>query len=148
MSSNLLESLIGALVLLVAGWFLIFAYDRSSAAVGDGGYELIARFDKVDGLAVGSDVRLGGIKVGAIRTLSIDENYYAVVRMNIKSDLQMPTDSSAAITSAGLLGGNYISLSPGGDIEYMQAGDEFQETQGAVDLVTLIGKFVNGGGND
>ena len=145
MSGNLVESLIGAIVLLVAGWFLNFAYERTEMT-NVGGYELIAKFDRVDGLNIGSDVRLSGIKVGTVTSQELDpETYEAVVRIAISDEVKLPTDTAAAITSEGLLGGSYLSILPGGMEEMLEDGDEFDETQDALDLIAMINRFMYGG---
>ena len=142
MSRNLLETLLGAVVLIVAVGFLVFAY-RSSQVQQNGGYELIARFDKVDGLEPGSDVRISGIKVGSVLDQSLDsETYRAEVRFSLREDVRLPADTSAAVVSNGLLGGKYLALVPGGDIEMLEAGDEVTLTQSAVNLEDLIGHMI------
>ena len=148
MSRNLLETLLGAVVLIVAVGFLAFAYNSSQIQQNDG-YELIARFDKVDGLEPGSDVRISGIKVGTVLDQTLDpETYRAEVRFNLREDVRLPGDTSAAVVSNGLLGGKYLALVPGGDIEMLEAGDEVTLTQSAVNLEDLIGHmiFSQGGG--
>jgi len=148
MSSNLVESIIGAVVLLVAGWFLMFAYERTDGVAADG-YVLQARFDRIDGLDIGSDVRVAGIKVGTVLANDLDPaSYQAIVKFSVVSGLELPADTAAAITSESLLGGIYLSLLPGGDEEMLLNGDEIEETQDAVDLLGLIGKFSSGGGDD
>ncbi|MFC3050937.1 outer membrane lipid asymmetry maintenance protein MlaD [Kordiimonas pumila] len=147
MSGNLVESIIGAIVLLVAGWFLTFAYERTDMAAVDG-YVLQAKFDSVSGLAIGSDVRVAGIKVGSVVENRLDPiTYQAVVTFSINSTIDLPTDTAAAVTSESLLGGTYLSLLPGGMEEMLVDGDEISETQSAVDLLSLIGKFASGGSN-
>lgn len=144
MSSNLVESLIGALVLLVAGWFLLFAYERTDGAVS-GGYELVARFDQIDGIGVGSDVRLAGIKVGSVTASRLDvDTYQAVVRFSVDSGVELPVDTAAAVAQEGLLGGKYLSLLPGGMDDMLADGDEIEETQDSLDLLGIIGKFATG----
>ena len=148
MTRNLLETLLGAVVLIVAVGFLAFAYNTSQVRQ-DGGYELIARFDKVDGLERGSDVRISGIKVGTVLDQTLDpETYRAEVRFSLREDIQLPADTSAAVVSNGLLGGKYLALVPGGDIEMLQPGGEVTLTQSAVNLEDLIGHmiFSQGGG--
>jgi len=148
MSSNLVESLIGAVVLLVAGWFLVFAYERTDS-VSSEGYILQARFDRIDGLNIGSDVRVAGIKVGSIVANELDgQTYQAVVKFSVSSSINLPIDTAAAISSESLLGGSYLSLLPGIEDEFLANGDEIEETQDAVDLLGLIGKFTSGGGNE
>jgi phospholipid/cholesterol/gamma-HCH transport system substrate-binding protein len=142
MSGNLVETLIGAIVLVVAGVFLAFAYTSSGARTIDG-YELLAKFDRIDGLSPGNDVRMSGIKVGTIVEQSLEsDTYFAVVRMEIDPTIRLPEDSSAKITSEGLLGGNYLALEPGGSDEILEAGDEIAITQGSVDLLGLISQAV------
>jgi phospholipid/cholesterol/gamma-HCH transport system substrate-binding protein len=142
MTRNLLETLLGAVVLIVAIGFLAFAYNTSQVQQ-DGGYELIARFDKVDGLERGSDVRISGIKVGTVLDQTLDpETYRAEVRFSLREDIQLPADTSAAVVSNGLLGGKYLALVPGGDIEMLQPGGEVTLTQSAVNLEDLIGHMI------
>jgi len=148
MTRNLLETLLGAIVLIVAIVFLGFAY--SASQLGDEeGYELIARFDRVDGLQRGSDVRIGGIKVGAVVTQALDpETYRARVHFTVREDVEVPADSSVAVVTDGLLGGKYLSLVPGGDIEMLEAGDEILLTQSSINLEDLIGHFIYGQGSN
>lgn len=142
MTRNLLETLLGAIVLIVALGFLLFAY-KSSQVEQNGGYELIARFDKVDGLERGSDVRISGIKVGTVIDQSLDPTTYrAEVRFSLREDIQLPADTSAAVVSNGLLGGKYLALVPGGDIEMLEPGGEVILTQSAVNLEDLIGHMI------
>jgi phospholipid/cholesterol/gamma-HCH transport system substrate-binding protein len=148
MTRNLLETLLGAVVLIVAVGFLAFAYNTSQVQQ-DGGYELIARFDKVDGLERGSDVRISGIKVGTVLDQILDpETYRAEVRFSLREDIQLPADTSAAVVSNGLLGGKYLALVPGGDIEMLQPGGEVTLTQSAVNLEDLIGHMIFSQGGD
>src|SRR5580658_7046466 len=112
---NAAEVLTGAVVLLVAVGFLAYAVAHSGRS-SVSGYSLTARFDHIDGLPVGSDVRMAGVKVGSVEAERIDpHSYLAVVTLSVRDGLKLPKDSSAAITSDGLLGGKYLSLSAGGD---------------------------------
>ena len=148
MTRNLLETLLGAVVLIVAVGFLAFAYNTSQVQQ-DGGYELIARFDKIDGLERGSGVRISGIKVGTVLDQILDpETYRAEVRFSLREDIQLPADTSAAVVSNGLLGGKYLALVPGGDIEMLQPGGEVTLTQSAVNLEDLIGHMIFSQGGD
>jgi phospholipid/cholesterol/gamma-HCH transport system substrate-binding protein len=145
MQHNLIETVLGALVLVVAVGFLGWAYGQSSA--GDpGGYALTARFERVDGLEVGGDVRIAGIKVGQVLAQEVDPaTYRARVRFSVKAGIELPADSSAAVASAGLLGGKYLALVPGGDDRMLKPGEELSFTQSAINLEDLIGRFVFGG---
>ncbi|WP_138379964.1 outer membrane lipid asymmetry maintenance protein MlaD [Luteithermobacter gelatinilyticus] len=141
MRNNLVETLMGLVVLFVAGTFLYFAYTHANIA-NNGGYLLKARFNKVDGLSVGSDVRISGIKVGTVVRQFIDpESYWAVVEFTVDPSIKLPEDTFAKITAEGLLGGNYLALDPGGSDEYLRDGDEILDTQGSVDLLGLLDKF-------
>lgn len=148
MNGNLFEALIGAVVLVVAGGFLVFAF--SSADIGTvRGYEVIAKFDRVDGLNVGSDVRMSGIKVGTVTDQILDhETFLAVVSMNIESDVQLPKDSSAQIVTDGLLGGKFMAIVPGGDPDFIEPGGEITFTQSPIILENLIGQLIFGAGGD
>lgn len=140
MQSNLVETLIGAIVVVIAGVFLFYGYSTSGMR-STAGYHVKAEFDRVDGLANGSDVRLSGIKVGTVVAQQIDpQNYQAIVTLSLVPDVKIPDDSSAKITSEGLLGSNYIALTPGGSSDYLKEGGEIQFTQGSVDLMGLIGQ--------
>ncbi len=147
MSGNVVETLIGAVVLLVAGFFLYFSYDKADAGAVSG-YALTAKFDKVDGVKIGSDVMLAGIKVGTVTDQSLDAvEYLAILTMSLSSDVKLPEDSAIKIASDGLLGGKYLSIDPGGAEDYLEPGDEIRFTQGAVDLTELIGKAIYSSGS-
>ncbi|WP_374304487.1 outer membrane lipid asymmetry maintenance protein MlaD [Ferrovibrio sp.] len=152
MSGNLVETLIGAVVLLVAGFFLAFAY--STGGVGSGrvsGYELQARFNRADGLVIGGDVRLSGIKIGTISAQKLDpKTYDAVITFTVDSRYELPEDTALKIASEGLLGGNYLSVEPGGSDKMLKPGSFVQYTQGSVNLMDLIGQAIfsaTGAGN-
>jgi phospholipid/cholesterol/gamma-HCH transport system substrate-binding protein len=149
MQKNILETIMGAVVLIVAGFFLVFAYNGSHVGVAEG-YQVKARFDNASGVSLGSDVRIGGVKVGVVSDMGLDpKTYQALVSMQIREDTKLPKDSSAAIVGDGLLGGKFIQISPGGDDAMMAQGDVIGFTQSAVNLEELIGKFVfSGGGVD
>ncbi len=142
MNGNAVETLIGAVVLAVAGAFLFFAY--SSAGVGrETGYQLKAAFDRVDGLNVGSDVRLSGIKVGSVVSAALDpQTFRAEVTFTVHENIKLPDDSAAKIASQGLLGAYYLQLDPGGSDTNLAPGATVKLTQGAVDLMGLIGQAV------
>jgi phospholipid/cholesterol/gamma-HCH transport system substrate-binding protein len=141
---NAVEALIGAAVLLLAAWFVVFAYGRTERGGLDSGYTISARFPNTSGVSVGTDVRVSGLKVGTVADETLDTTtYQAVLKLTIDSGVKLPLDTSAAITSEGILGGNYIALTPGGDTEMLRPGDEITETQGAVDMMSLIGSVIN-----
>lgn len=147
MQNNTVETLIGAIVVVVAVVFLYFAYASTSTA-GLSGYEVDAKFQRVDGLNVGTDVRLSGIKIGTVSALTLDpRTYQATVHLNIRKDVKLPDDSSIMVTSTGLLGSSYLSISPGGSDQMIASGGSIKNTQGSVDLMSLIGRFASGAGS-
>jgi phospholipid/cholesterol/gamma-HCH transport system substrate-binding protein len=141
-SRNLSELLAGAVVLAAAAGFLGYAVantGRSTVA----GYALHARFDRVDGLNIGSDVRMAGVKVGSVTSLRVDpQSYQAVVTFSVQNAVHLPQDSSAEVVSDSLLGGKVLALSPGGDEKMLADGGTVRITQGAVSLEDLLGKFI------
>jgi phospholipid/cholesterol/gamma-HCH transport system substrate-binding protein len=148
MRGTLVETLIGALVLAVGGWFLYFAF--SGTDVSGEGYQITARFERIDGIGVGSEVRISGIKVGKVTAQFLDpDTYTAAVTMQITDGIELPDDSFAKINMDGLLGGSYIAILPGASMDYIADGDEMDEPgQGAIDLMGLIGQVVHGSVSD
>ena len=142
MSNRLIETIAGAAVIAVAVGFASYSYSRAGINTVEG-YEIMASFNRIDGLAVGNDVRVSGVKVGTVTAQELDpKTYMAIVKMSVRSDLALPSDSSAKIASDGLLGGKFVALEPGGDIDMIQAGGEIEYTQGSVNLEDLIGQVI------
>jgi phospholipid/cholesterol/gamma-HCH transport system substrate-binding protein len=142
MRNNVMEAIIGAVVLVVAGFFLVFAYTRSDVRQVSG-YDVTADFNQVSGITVGSDVRMSGIKIGSVINQHLDPaSYQAVLGMSIDNRVKIPEDSSAKITSDGLLGSSYVMIEPGGSPDLLKNGGQIQYTQGAVDLMSLLGQAV------
>ena len=142
MNNNIVETILGAAVLLIAGFFVLYAYSVAGVS-SQSGYILTANFNRVDGLVLGADIRLSGIKIGSVTKMDLDkESYQAIVEMTIDSDIRLYEGTAAKITSAGIFGSQYISLDPGGGEESLEEGDEIVDAVGAVDLVQLISKFI------
>lgn len=145
------ETLVGAVVLLAAAGFLAYALGAAGRGGGPGGYEVTARFGQVGGLTPGADVRVAGVKVGTVADLTLDpKTYLAVTRLALDGDVKLPADSTAKITSDGLLGGSHVAIAPGGSTEDLKPGGQFENVQGAVDLFSLIGQVIRpqGGGQN
>lgn len=141
-SRNISELLAGAAVLIVAAGFLGFAVASTGRSTGTG-YTLNASFERIDGLGPGSDVRIAGVKVGRINTATIDpKTYQANLAFTVQPDIHLPTDSSAEITSDGLLGGKVLQLVPGGADKMLADGGRITITQSAASLEDLLGKFI------
>jgi phospholipid/cholesterol/gamma-HCH transport system substrate-binding protein len=149
MNRNLLETVMGAVVIVVAVIFLVFAY-HSAELRTTAGYPLSAKFDHIDGIREGADIRLSGIKVGSIVATSLDpKTFQAVVKLSIDDEIKLPVDTIATITQNGLLGDQYMSLVPGASDQMIASGGELSYTQSAPSLMSLFGQAVfsmSGGG--
>jgi phospholipid/cholesterol/gamma-HCH transport system substrate-binding protein len=142
---NIVETIVGALVLVVAGVFVFYAFAKSDRT-GPDGYEVVARFGRIDGLKRGADVTLSGVKVGTVTGVSLDsKTYQAIVRMTVSSNVNLPADTNAKIVSESLLGGTVVSLEPGNEKNLIRASGEIQNTQDSIPLTELIAKFMFGG---
>ena len=142
MHRNTLETVMGAIVLLAAVSFVALAYEAADVK-GNGGYEIAAEFGSTGGLSVGDDVRISGIKVGQITAQRLDSiTYVAKVSMAIDPTIKIPSDSSARITAASLLGGNYLELMPGAATDTLGAGAVIYDTRDPISLSDLLGKAV------
>lgn len=153
MRRNVIETVLGAVVLVVAGFFLFFAYTASKVRSA-GGYALEAAFSSTGGIASGADVRISGVKVGTVTGQRLDKDTFrAVLTMEIDTAVKLPEDTVAAIASESLLGGRFIDLQPGGAEEILKPGGRIAVTQSAVNLEDLLGRFIfsasggSGGGN-
>ena len=141
-NKNFIETVIGAIVLGVAGLFLVFAYNKADIEKVDG-YHVQAKFDRIDGISLGSEVRMSGIKIGSVSKATLDtETYFALVIMDIRPDVKIPDDTSIAVSSDGLLGEKFLALSPGGSNNMLKSGGELLSTQGSIDLMGLVGQMI------
>ncbi len=132
-------------VAAIAIGFFAFATAQAGQTGGNGGYDLIARFQRVDGIAVGSDVRVSGVKVGIVRAIDLDpETYLARLTLTVDRNIRVLDESTARIATDGLLGGAYVAIEPAG-MDPLAAGGEIPNTQGSVDLLTLFASFAQGG---
>ncbi|MBK1634601.1 phospholipid/cholesterol/gamma-HCH transport system substrate-binding protein [Rhodovulum adriaticum] len=141
------EVLAGGAVLALAFGFLVYAANSAGLGAGaDGQYELTASFRSAEGVSVGTDVRLAGVKVGTVTGLDLNpQTFRADARFTVKDDIVLPDDSTAVVASEGLLGGTFLELVPGGSPFDLEPGDEMLDTQGAVSLISLLLKFVSSG---
>tara|TARA_B000000475_G_scaffold99289_1_gene80459 strand:- start:14 stop:463 length:450 start_codon:yes stop_codon:yes gene_type:complete len=140
MKSNTFEAIVGAFVIFLSVVFLFFGFSTMKLQNSDN-YNISALFNRIDGIKIGSDIRMSGIKIGTVANQELDNSSFeAKVLMSIDSKILIPDDSSAKITSDGLLGGNYISIEPGGSDIYLLNNEEIFFTQGSVDLIGLVGE--------
>ncbi len=142
MNSRTREVLIGAAVVMVGAAMLVHSYGRTGRADVNG-YDLVARFDKADGLGIGGDVRLSGVKVGRVTGQKLDDRYRAVITMRVAGQVALPEDSAALIQTDGLLGAKYIALQPGADDANLTPGQELRYTQGAVNVQDLLDLIIS-----
>ncbi|HTQ71125.1 MAG TPA: outer membrane lipid asymmetry maintenance protein MlaD [Acidocella sp.] len=137
----------GFAVIVVAAVFLVYAL-RGAGEINTGGYPLQAQFSSIGGLAVGADVKIGGVVIGHVASEQLDPTTYAaIVKLAINDDIKVPSDSSASVTSDSLLGGTYVSVSPGGSDTMLKPGASFPVTQSAINIQDLLGKFIFSMGN-
>jgi phospholipid/cholesterol/gamma-HCH transport system substrate-binding protein len=142
MTGNVIETVMGAVVLVVAALFLFFAYSTSQVRAVQG-YPVIAQFDSVTGIRDGGDVRIAGVKVGSIVSETLDpKTFLADVRLSIDPAYKLPDDTAAKIVSAGLLGDKFIALEPGGSEQTIPPGGRIKITQSSVSLEDLIGQMM------
>ena len=146
MSNNRIEIVTGALVLLIAAAFLAYGSRVVDfGGSGGGSYPLSASFRSAEGVSTGTDVRLAGVRVGTVTGLELDPaTFRANVGFTLREGVEIPDDSQVAISSEGLLGGNYVEILPGGSPFNYAAGDEILDTQGSVSLISLLLQFVAG----
>jgi len=143
MSENTTEVLVGGAVLAVAIGFLVYAGQATGLSGGQSEYELAASFRSADGVDLGTDVRMAGVKVGRVTGIELDPTTYrASTVFTVQEGIEVPDDSAVAVSSEGLLGGNYVEILPGGSPFYFEPGDEIEFTQGSVGLLSLLMKFV------
>lgn len=146
MSENTTEVIVGAGVLAAAVAFVIYAGQVSGLSTNTAGYSLSASFRSLEGVSVGTDVRLAGVKVGSVTDVVLNpETYRADTTVSVQDGVEIPDDSAIVISSEGLLGGNFVEIVPGGSPFYFAAGDTIADTQGAISLISLLMKFVGSG---
>lgn len=142
MGRNPIETILGAVVLVVAGLFLAIAYTMADVRPVEG-YPLQAVFSKTGDLQVGSDVRVSGIKVGSVTEQRLDQQTFrAVVSMTIVPDVRLPADTVATIVSDGLLGGKYVRLQPGSATEMLDSGGRIDNTEDFQSMEDLVGDII------
>lgn len=148
MSESATEVLTGAGVLAVAIGFFVYAAGGAGFMPRGDSYSLKASFRSVEGITVGTDVRMSGVKVGTVTALALNPTTFrADATVEVQKGISVPSDSTIIIASEGLLGGAFVEIQPGGSPDDLAAGDEIEDTQGAVSVISLLMKFVGGGAN-
>ncbi|MEE8507172.1 MAG: outer membrane lipid asymmetry maintenance protein MlaD [Kiloniellales bacterium] len=142
MRRNIIETVMGGVVLLAAAGFVFLVF-QSGNVTPPSGYEITAEFDNATGVAPGTDVLLSGVKVGTVTGQRLDpDTFFAVVTMNISESVKLPRDTSARILMEGLLGSNYIALDPGGAEKTIQSGGQIGFTQGSINVIQLLSELI------
>jgi phospholipid/cholesterol/gamma-HCH transport system substrate-binding protein len=142
MSRNVIETVMGAVVLVIAALFLVFAYSTAQVHAISG-YQFTAKFSKVDGIREGGDVRISGIKVGSITSETLDpQTYEAIIKVNIDPSVKLPVDTQASILSSGLLGDKFVALVPGGSDDMIKPGGQIMITNAPISLEDIIGQLI------
>jgi phospholipid/cholesterol/gamma-HCH transport system substrate-binding protein len=142
MKHNIIETVLGAVVLLVAGIFLLYSTTATKAGAVSG-YEVIARFNEIGGLKKGNDVRVGGVKIGSVKDIDLDSTtYQAKITMSIENSVKIPVDTAARVSSESLMGGAYVALDVGGEEDTIRSGGSIKYAQDAQNLEQLLGKFI------
>ncbi|SHK02549.1 phospholipid/cholesterol/gamma-HCH transport system substrate-binding protein [Shimia gijangensis] len=146
MSAVRTEITVGAGVVAVAIGFLVYAGQVSGFSSSTTGYPLTASFRSLEGVSVGTDVRLAGVKIGSVTNVTLNpQTFRADTEFSVLNGIELPDDSAIVISSEGLLGGNFVEILPGGSPFNLESGAEIEDTQGAVSLIGLLMKFVSGG---
>ena len=145
MSAVRTETFVGAAVVAVAAGFLIYSAQFASVGGDGGGYGLSASFRSIEGVSVGTDVRLAGVKIGTVTDIQLDpQTFRAETTLNVSDGVELPDDSAVVISSEGLLGGNFVEILPGGSPFNFEPGAEIEDTQSSVSLISLLLRFVSG----
>ena len=148
MSENRLEIAVGGVVLALAVGFAVLLAQSTGLSGSSSSYPVSASFRSAEGISVGTDIRLAGVKIGTISKLKLNsETYRAESILSVRNDVRIPDDSALVVASEGLLGGSFIEVIPGASFDYLEAGDEIIDTQGSVSLIQLLLKFVSSGQN-
>ena len=137
----------GGVVVLAFALVLVSVLGKMNMETGPGAgkYRINAMFNRIDGLIEGDDVRVGGVKVGSVTTQRLDENYRAIIGLDISVDVKLPSDSSAAIHTDSLFGSKFVILEPGGEEEMLVSGDTITFTQDAMIVSDLLDQIIDQG---
>ncbi|SDI12752.1 outer membrane lipid asymmetry maintenance protein MlaD [Lutimaribacter saemankumensis] len=149
MSHSSTEILVGGAVLAAAIGFVVYTGQTTGFATSTAGYPLSASFRSIEGVNVGTDVRLAGVKIGTVTDIALNpQTFRADTTFSVANGIEIPDDSAVIVSSEGLLGGNFVEIMPGGSPFNLEPGSEIEDTQSSVSLVSLLLKFVSGNGGE
>ncbi len=144
---NAVEIGAGAAVLAIAVGFFVYAATITGGPRIAQSYELMASFRSAEGIAVGTDVRMAGVKIGTVTDIELDPaTFRAQTTVSVADTIEVPDDSAILIASEGLLGGSFVEILPGGSPFVLEPGDEIIDTQSSVSLITVLMNAFAGGG--
>jgi phospholipid/cholesterol/gamma-HCH transport system substrate-binding protein len=145
MKQSNIELSVGAFVFLGVAAIIWFAVEAGAGvAIGGSTYEVNARFTNIGGLKPGSQVFIAGVQVGHVERIALDSQYAAIVRLNVKQEVHLPSDTIASIKTSGLIGDKYVALTPGADSTNLPPGGTITDTESAMDLESIISRFAFG----
>lgn len=142
MKKNTVEIVVGVLVIIFSIVFVMFTMKITNKKLNEEFYRLYAVFDNIEGVNIGTKVKIGGIEIGEVEKLNIDANYRVKLVLKIKKDMLLPVDSNIKIATSGLIGGKYLRVDVGGDEEYLQSNEYFGYTESTMDLEDMITRFM------
>lgn len=150
MSENATEVIVGGAVLATALGFFLYAGQLTGYSGGNNlTNQFNASFRSIEGVSVGTDVRMAGVKVGTVTNLTLNPlTFRADTEFTVAKSIELPDDTAIIVSSEGLLGGNFVELLPGGSPFNLEPGDEIEDTQSSVSLIQLMLRFVTGGGDE
>lgn len=141
MKEEVRNVVVGMVTLVVLVFAAVLSFSSSNIETPTG-VTVIAEFSQIDGLNLGDEVRMSGIKIGEVTKLSLEENFTAAVHLRIDADIKIPNDTAAKILTDGLFGSKHVMLDPGGAEEYFENGDKFEVTQDSVVVQDLLEQII------
>ena len=142
MKKNTVEIVVGVLVIVFSILFVMFTMKITNKKLNEEFYRLYAVFDNIEGVNIGTKVKIGGIEIGEVEKLNIDTDYRVKLVLKIKKDMLLPIDSNIKIATSGLIGGKYLRVDVGGDEEYLKNNEHFEYTESTMDLEDMITRFM------
>jgi len=144
MKQSNIELSVGAFILLGIAAIVWFAIKAAAGVAIGSSYEVNARFTNVGGLRPGNQVFIAGVPVGRVEKIDLNSQYAAIVHMNVREDVRLPSDTIASVKTSGLIGDKFIALAPGADSRNLAPGGMITDTESALDLESLISRFAFG----
>lgn len=142
MKKNSFEVIVGIFIIVFAILFVIFTMNITNKKINTGYYKLYAKFENIEGVNIGTKVKIGGIEIGEVEKLNIDTDYKVSLILKIKKDMLLPIDSNIKISTSGIMGGKYLKVDVGGEEEFFKDGDYFEFTESTMDLEDMITRFM------